>query len=324
MEQMEIVKQDIEAAKKLMLYKKEHNGFFEKYDTSFLFGTENQEGINNVINYKGKDVFTIASSGEQYLGVRYYGAKKVDIYDINRLTKYITSLRIGSFLALEYDEFIRFTFPYVEEHFNPNFWNVEDITRVILNLPPDIAYFWANLLPLLEEKKYGDLIALRNNARNKEQIVRGMPFYANEEEYNKLKDILKKYGFPNFYELDISTFDGTFDTAYNIVYLSNIIEGIICYIVKNEIFCGHLLENITERSELQRILNNLYPLLKKNGIFLVDYRPNVTRYDATDYMFNNSYFNVHEVPSKFCLDNRAEKDLILTYKPQEKDLFWNN
>lgn len=77
MEKMEIVKQDIEAAKRLMIYGKEHNGVFEKYDTSFLFGTENQEGINNIINYQGKDVFTIASSGEQYLGAKYYGAKKL-------------------------------------------------------------------------------------------------------------------------------------------------------------------------------------------------------------------------------------------------------
>lgn len=151
-----------------------------------------------------------------------------------------------------------------------------------------------------------------------------MPFYANEEEYNKLKDILKKSGFPNFYELDISTFNGTLENRYNIVYLSNIIEGIVCYIVKNEIFCDPFLENITEQAELQRILKSFYPILKKNGMFLVDYRPNVNRYDAIDYMFNNPYFNAHEIASKYLVDKKPEKDLVLTYKPKEKDLFWDN
>ncbi len=34
------------------------------YSSCFLFGTENQEGINSVINYADKDVCTVASSGD--------------------------------------------------------------------------------------------------------------------------------------------------------------------------------------------------------------------------------------------------------------------
>lgn len=324
MEKMEIVKKDIEAAKRLMIYGKEHNGVFEQYDTSFLFGTENQKEINNIINYKGKDVFTVASSGEQYLGSSYYGAKRVDIYDINRLTKYIAYLRIGSIIALEYDEFINFTFPYIGNDFNYSFWNVVNIAKIIKILPPDVAYFWANLLPLLAEHQYGDLICLGKGIDIKEHILQGMPFYASEEEYNKLKAILKKKNFPNFYELDISSFCGSLNITYDIVYLSNIIEGLVCYITRGQMFSGPMLENIIEQSELRRILSNLYSLLKKNGIFLIDYRPNCTKESSTDYMFNNPYFKVDEIPSKYFIDKEVEKDLVLTYSPKEKGLMWKS
>lgn len=324
MEKMETVKEDINAAKRLMTYGKEHNGFFEKHDSSFLFGTENQEGINNVINYQGKDVFTIASSGEQYLGARYYGAKKVDIYDINRLTKHITYLRIGSIITLDYDEFMRFTFPYTDGHQNPYFWNVVNIAKIIEILPADSAYFWANLLPLLAEHQYGDLICLGKGTNFKEHILKGMPFYANEEEYYKLKEILKKKGFPNFYELDISSFSESLNMTYDIVYLSNIIKGLVCYIVQNEDIYSPIFENIVEQAETQRILKNLYPLLKKKGMFLVDYRPNCKKSDSTDFMFNNPYFKVDEISSKYFIDKEVKTDLVLTYSPKEKGLIWKN
>lgn len=324
MEKMETVKKDIEAAKRLMTYGKEHNGVFEQYDTSFLFGTENQKEINNIINYKGKDVFTVASSGEQYLGSSYYGAKRVDIYDVNRLTKPIAYLRIGSIIALEYDEFIKFSFPYIGNDFNYSFWNVEDILKIINILPEDVAYFWANLLPLLDDRQYGDLIGLGKRICAMEHVLRGMPFYANEEEYYKLKEILKKKGFPKFFELDISSFSDSLDVTYDIIYLSNIIEGLVCYIARNGMYGVPMSENIVEYSELQRILSNLYPLLKKNGIFLVDYRPNCTREASTDYMFNNPYFKVDEIPSKYYIDKKAEKDLVLTYSPKERGLMWKN
>lgn len=325
MEKMETVKKDIEAAKRLMIYGKEHNGVFEQYDTSFLFGTENQKEINNIINYKGKDVFTVASSGEQYLGSSYYGAKRVDVYDINRLTKPIAYLRIGSIIALEYDEFINFTFPYIGNDFNCSFWNVVNIAKIIKILPPDAAYFWANLLPLLAEHQYGDLICLGKGTCSKEHIFRGMPFYADEEEYYKLKEILKKKGFPKFYELDISNFSDTLDMTYDIVYLSNIIEGLLIYIVKNNEICDDIInKNIIEQSELQRILSSLYPLLKKNGIFLVDYHPNSTKKASAEYLFNNPYFKVDEIPSKCFIDTEVKKDLVLTYSPKEKGLMWKS
>lgn len=98
---------------------------FKKYSSPFLFANENQEGINEIVDYKDKDVCTIAASGDQYLGASYYGAKRVDIFDINRLTYFITCLKIAAVRILDYKEFIDFFMPMDEAgKIKDSFWNL--------------------------------------------------------------------------------------------------------------------------------------------------------------------------------------------------------
>ena len=94
--------------------------------------------------------------------------------------------------------------------------------------------------------------------------------------------------------------------------------------MQNEDIYSPIFENIVEQAETQRILKNLYPLLKKKGMFLVDYRPNCKKSDSTDFMFNNPYFKVDEISSKYFIDKEVKTDLVLTYSPKEKGLIWKN
>ena len=59
-------------------------------------------------------------------------------------------------------------------------------------------------------------------------------------------------------------------------------------------------------------------------MFLVDYRPNCKKSDSTDFMFNNPYFKVDEISSKYFIDKEVKTDLVLTYSPKEKGLIWKN
>ena len=113
--ELEQIKKDIEGARDLIMHPPDRL-FFDTYSNSFLFGTENQEEINKVFPYKDKKILTPASSGDSYLGAVYYEAHDVDLFDINRLTKPITYLKIASILTLSYEEFLHFFIPTYQEN----------------------------------------------------------------------------------------------------------------------------------------------------------------------------------------------------------------
>ncbi|MGM9834585.1 MAG: hypothetical protein ACI31M_02245 [Bacilli bacterium] len=326
MENNDKVRKDIYEAIKLMSLKKDNRKqSFTSYGECFIFGTENQEGVNKVVNYKGKDVLTIASSGDQYLGAVYYDANSVEIYDINYLTEYISYLRIASILALNYQEFLKFSFPFIEGEANKDFWNANIFARVIKCLPERQAYLWKDILPFISCKMYSGLI-YPGDIHNKNYVAtNGMPFYANEKEYNILKEKLKKIGFPKFHQIDIASFDGNLDSKFDLVYLSNIIEDIVV----NKVFenrknkTGLYTEDEVEKIILKDILSSIYPVLKEDGMYLIDYRPNTFRENATDYMFSNPNFIVSQIePKKANYGAYDSKDLVLTYKPKDSGIVW--
>lgn len=64
---MKEVYEDIKEA--IMFLNKEKNSghSFNKYSTSFLFTTENQEGLSKILDYKDKNVWSVAASGDSTL-----------------------------------------------------------------------------------------------------------------------------------------------------------------------------------------------------------------------------------------------------------------
>lgn len=81
------------------------------YSPIILFSNENGKAKNNIFNYEGKKVLCPTASGDQYLTAKFYNAKEIITYDINKLTKYITDLKIASIKALDYEEFLLFMIP---------------------------------------------------------------------------------------------------------------------------------------------------------------------------------------------------------------------
>lgn len=319
---MESVERDIAGAHALAHKQIKGAYDFEKYSAVFLFGTENQEGINDVLNYKDKTVLAPASSGDQYFGSVYYGAKHVDIFDVNRMTKYVTYLKIAAVRELSYKEFIDFFVP-LDKYglIKYSFWSLETLKRLLCVLPGDVAYFWDKVMFELKRCGYEDLIVPDFHPNEYSNLTTGMPFYASEEDYYKLQSILRGREYPIFIESDVLALKDKLSSKYDIVYLSNIIECMVNIKLRHVIYSYYGEEDMTEQMVTRDLLTATLPLLKKNGTMLVSYRPNVHAKYADDWLYINRFFNVTEVPSKFPPSGEGRKvdntDLVLTYRPKK-------
>ena len=141
-----------------------------------------------------------------------------------------------------------------------------------------------------------------------------------KEEYYKLQTIIRKRNLPTIHELDISSLSKIVKSDFDIVYLSNIIECMICRELDKYPFGA--CENLVEQEVIKKTLKEVMPLLRDDGTVLVDYRSNTNRIYSTDYLFCNDFFDVTEFESKFppdvSLGKYAHTDLALTYKPKRK------
>lgn len=325
---MKEVQDDV--CKAILLINKECSGAtFSKHCTSYLFGTENQQGIDSILKYKDKDILTVASSGDQYLGAVYYGARNVDIFDINRLSYYITYLKIIAIMNLEYKEFIDFFVPVDWTNIKKSFFNMETFKKLFPFMPTDIEYFWKSIMVHVKEKGYGNFIGPYQYANHIDVVQKGMPFYCYKTEFYKLKNILKSRKLPNFFEVDLLNLKNVIENKYDILYLSNIIE---CMVRENMITRygrrGDLeKENELEEEIINKIGSDLVHTIKTNGIVLVSYRPNSNLRYSKDLLYNFEYFKVNNVSSKVSpydddYIEQSDVDMVLTYKPSEAGIYF--
>lgn len=320
---MQAINKDVNEAINLIEKPFQESYAYSSYDTSFLFTTENQQGVNDVIHYGGKDVLTVASSGDQYLGAAYYGAKKIDLYDINKLTRYISFLKIAAIKTLSFKDFQGFFFPLDKENKpQKTFWNLKTLKRLLPVLPSDVGYFWENIMYVFNKKGFGSFILPTASYNRIETIQNGMPFYYEEAEYYKLQSILRKRDYPTFKNCDIFDLAKSFTSKYDIVYLSNIIETMVASEISNYPFASFSTEDLIESELLEEVEKNIYQLGKNNGTIMLSYRPNFTIEDSTDLLYNCVLFKPTEIPKKAINSSEPEDaiqtDIVLIYKLPKK------
>lgn len=319
---------DIKAAKELIKRRNKDPYSYIKYSSSFLFGTENQAGIDTVMPYKDKDIATVASSGDQYLGAVYFGGKTVDIFDINRMTYFVTCLKIAAVYILDYKEFLDFFMPYDSKgNLKKSFFDLNVLKRLLPIMPIKVGLFWDRIMFDIKKFGLGDLFPINNSKYNYEHIKRGMPFYQSEEEYFKLQRLLRKRAFPKFYEADVRDLGKVLTSNYDIVYLSNIIECLVCTELYKLYYPSPSIEEDFEHEFTREILNSLKSLLRDDTTIMLDYRPNRSLDQSCDWLFNNPSFVVHEISSKYppnpSLGQSEYTDLVLTYKPKKSENGFN-
>ena len=263
------------------------------YSRILLFSNENLEGTAAELSYQNKSVLTVASSGDQYLAAMYYGAKNVDLFDINRFTYYLTCLKITAVKHLSYYEYLNFFIPPYTFEKNKYFFAVSTLERLIPFMEEDVAYFWEQVINCSDKSNIdiNRLASIYDISCDVVGVKNGSPFYENKENYEKLKDRVISAPKPIFYETDIVDIQSLLKNSYDVVYLSNILFRL-----------GLSSNSPSEISIFKEILSKLRGNLNDNCRIMVNY-----------------YFNNHKENVGFDYESIKKISFISKYLPYDDD-----
>ena len=175
----------------------------------YLISNEHLSSYNRIYDFKGKDVVTVAGSGDQYLTCKLYGANTVDVFDYNKYAKNYLILKITAIKLLDYPDFYRY---YMVNHLNDYeiYQKIRDYLADDIRNFFDRDYFVQHLLRLPRNTiPYGDGLVIP---------------YFDIDNYNKLREILLNEPLPTFIHEDIQDLNLSLDRHYDIMLASNIYD----------------------------------------------------------------------------------------------------
>lgn len=221
---------DILIAKKMIEENQIPNNM--KYGRIYQFSNENICGILDNVDIKDKNVLTVGSSGGQYFNFRLNGASNVDLFDISIYSKYFIYLCIAAITCLDYEEFLDFFLPKKRSlpFMNNKFFNINTYIKIRDGInDQESLQIWDDLFWQYDNKTlyYSNLFF--STDMDRETIIKCNDYLKNEENYNKLANILKENNKINFYNVDIINQKIKPNNQYDFIYLSNILEKILTY-----------------------------------------------------------------------------------------------
>ncbi len=221
-----IIKAEISATISIMLkdgtqdyiyHKLAHSSEFDgrvKCSPLYLFGTEDMRTYYQEFN-NPETFLTIGASGDQLLNAILLGAKRIDVFDSNPLSKRGCALKIGAFKELSKKDFLKFYRGFFLGLFN----------RLSNSLGEKDAIYWKSLY---EFKGANDINEnLFTYKRLESEVIKKINPYLDDENYEKLKSMIDGveinyidaalYSLPEY--LENKTYDG--------INLSNIYEYLV-------------------------------------------------------------------------------------------------
>lgn len=273
------------------LYKviKSKNKFtdFGEYSRLYLFTTENIKGYLKYFDLNGKNVLAPTSSGDHAFESILKGAKSVDMFDINKYSKYMVKLKIAAIKALERGEFLEYFLVKYNNHNNDYVFNKKTYKKIRKYLDNETKNFFDEAY---EITKTG--VNLRNsslfyNNRNDEYRQSKICLYLQPENYNYLKKNIYKLDKSKYYECNLFNLPSKLNKYYDLMMLSNISNYF------NDI------DEFRKFTDL-RLMQNL----SKNGVLIREYYYSNTEgcknYYGTKYEFDafNDYGKDYVITKK--------------------------
>ena len=127
------------------------------YNKIYPWSNENINAYYNYYDLTNKNALCITSSGDHLLYAIAAGAKDIDAFDMNRLSKYYSALKIALILAYDEKNFFKH-FTNKHNHFISNKINLNNIKYFLCE---DYFIFWEELLNTkafkIEKNKNQDL-----------------------------------------------------------------------------------------------------------------------------------------------------------------------
>lgn len=172
----------------------------------YLNSNEQLDSVFTDFDFRDKNIFSVLGSGDQAFHLINRGARRVDLFDINVLTKYYFYLRIWMIKYL--DLF------YYNNHLSSSFINqlLEIVTPTNEN-EKDALYYWKKLMKKNIFNDYEGLIFSRDSVNVKKNYITDL---------ERIKDYISRNDF-NISNIDI-TGDIIPTNKYDYVILSNINE----------------------------------------------------------------------------------------------------
>ncbi len=311
---------------KLVLYNdgnKNGKNYFNGYTRIYPFNTEDSASVFKMHekNINGKDVLTVTGSGDALLDLFLYGANNVTCFDCNGLAKYYAKLKFFAVKSgMSFEEYKKF---FLAEQVGDYMLN-KDIYDSFKDSIDDeeTRTFWDALYSY--EEKTG--LHLANNYEhlltyqiitmfdNANKSINNPNSYFNEENYQRLQEILKNKSLDDVTFLDESVVDlpdvlQKSDKKFSYMYLSNIIDFTSTYLPGN---------NVKQRLEIFRdfILKKLAKNLDEDGVIDAGFLAKDWRQINSDTLPLEDYEKIFKEIKGFKVEGLTpynKQDSILTY-----------
>lgn len=191
------------------------------FHTIYPFATENINDYTKYFDLKDKSLLTVGSSGDQAINALLEGSKDVTVLDICPYTEMYYYLKIAGILALDKDEFMNFFSTHICYGRNPYSFNSKTYDRIkdsLRHVSNEGYEFWNALF----SKYPGHIVRTHlftNDERDKNSVIRFNNYLANDENYEKVKEIVM-HNKVKFINGSISSFKS--DKKFDNIWLSNI------------------------------------------------------------------------------------------------------
>lgn len=251
---------------------------------------ENLREMHKIFDVKDKSVLTVTSSGDHILEAMLGGAKVIDSFDINHLTRYYYHLKKAMIESFRLKLYID-----VAKSFSYGFISDKHYQKIRKNLHDEYKIFWDEIIDYYSDNYDCDLSNIYNTVIRTKNINRVN--YLSRHNYLLLRDKLAYYN-TGFINSDIFSLDTKLDKSYDLIYLSNIYG----YTDRNR-YNG--LKKVKEYAK-----KKLYPYLNDGGTIVYAYI-----YDFQFDQFKDAYKIKNDVEEAYVLDNYGiKKDCLLTLK----------
>lgn len=197
----------------------------EIYDEYGKVRRESNEDFHyyDKLDLEGKTVMTVASSGDHPVSAIFYKAKEVDVFDINRLTKYVTDLKRASILALDYEVFNRFFYAEDCNKFMPYACYYYKIKPL---LSDQGRYFWDSLYYNFSYEGIALKSLFRGITKYAIEWLNKDSVYMNEASFNELKYLSLMQKEIPFYESCVTKLSNNLKgKKYDVIILSDIFSN---------------------------------------------------------------------------------------------------
>ncbi len=219
----------------------------ESYLIAKAYGMTNEyigKYISKIVK-KDSRILSVGAAGDHYLNAILYGAKDVDLFDINALSYYYALLKIVSARVLSYEDFISFMTE------GSSFLNKTIYDRVSNCLPKDIKLFFDNLYNNFKNINECDLSMIFNGIFMFREVGYPSQFnpYLEKSSFSTLKRSLDDKSIPEFTIGDILNIGKRLDGIYDGMIFSNIGDYVDVFF--DDFVANNCFKNLSDRGVIQ-------------------------------------------------------------------------